>query len=94
MQSSARNWFDKQECKQMGNQYWYLTYFMTSQQQVHAEHTMLDTHLSSQYVKDKNKLKTDLYGIFQSSNRSNFFMDFWYKKYAGNQKGCGRLAVC
>ena len=72
----------------MGNHYWYLTYFMTSQQQVHAEHTMLDTHLSSQYVKDKNKLKTDLYGIFQSSNRSNFFMDFWYKKYAGNQKGC------
>lgn len=72
----------------MGNHCWYLTYFMTSQQQVHAEHTMLDTHLSSQYVKDKNKLKTDLYGIFQSSNRSNFFMDFWYKKYAGNQKGC------
>ena len=88
MQSSARNWFDKQESRQMGNQYWYLTYFMTSQQQVHAEHAMLDTHLSSQYVKDKNKLKTDLYGIFQSSNRSNFFMDFWYKKYAGNQKGC------
>ena len=88
MQSSARNWFDKQESRQMGNHYWYLTYFMTSQQQVHAEHAMLDTHLSSQYVKDKNKLKTDLYGIFQSSNRSNFFMDFWYKKYAGNQKGC------
>lgn len=88
MQSSARNWFDKQESRQMGNHYWYLTYFMTSQQQVHAEHTMLDTHLSSQYVKDKNKLKTDLYGIFQSSNRSNFFMDFWYKKYAGNHKGC------